>query len=131
MAAAWNVECWVEPRTHLSYPVTFAAYRRTREAEEKWPPRHRMLDLEVDRHVWRQWLLPTATERDVVLIFRNGVSPRIKRIVVEVLRDIGRGFPAPKAIRRVSRRFGLRQGQTRAFISAGIDFERRSRNGAI
>lgn len=125
-----NAECWIEPRTRLAYPMAFVAYRRTREAQEKWPARHRLLGPEIDRYLWRNWLRPVAPEVDVVLMFRHGVSPRVQRIVAEVLRDIGRGSPAAKAIRHVARRFGLRQKQARAFISAGIGFELRARNNA-
>lgn len=130
MSAGSNAECWIEPRTRLAYPMAFAKYRRTREGEEKWPARHRALDPEVDRYAWRAWLRPVTSDLDVVLIFRRGVSPRIQRMVTEVLRDIGRGSSAAKAIRRVGRRFGLRQGQTRAFISGGIGFELRARSAA-
>ena len=45
----------------------------------------------------------------------------------EVLRAIRRGRPAPDAIRQVARRFGLRHAHARAFITAGIGFEIRSR----
>jgi hypothetical protein len=51
----------------------------------------------------------------------------VQRIVAEVLRAIRRGRPADDAIRRVARRFGLRQANARAFITAGINYELRAR----
>jgi hypothetical protein len=128
MTGGCNTECWIEPDTRRAYPMAYGAYRRTREAQEKRPPRHRTLDPEIDRYVWRRWRRPVASDVDVVLTFRDGVSPRIQRIVGAVLRDIGRGSPAAVAIRHVARRFGLRQGQARAFIGAGIGFELRERD---
>ena len=128
MNAACNTECWIEPDTRLAYPIAYGAYRRTREAQEKRPPRHRTLDPEIDRYVWRCWRRPVVADVDVVLTFRDGVSPRIQRIVGAVLREIGRGSPAAVAIRHAARRFGLRQGQARAFITAGIGFELRARD---
>jgi hypothetical protein len=62
---------------------------------------------------------------EVHLTVRADTSPRIQRIVTEVLRSIRRGRPAGEAIRHVSRRFGLRQTHARAFISASIGFELR------
>ena len=128
MNAACHTECWIEPDTRRAYPVAYGAYRRAREAQEKRPPRHRTLDPEIDRYVWRCWRRPVASDVDVVLTFRDGVSPRIQRIVGAVLREIGRGSPAAVAIRHAARRFGLRQGQARAFITAGIGFELRARD---
>jgi hypothetical protein len=130
MTAGCNTECWIEPGTRLAYPLSYGAYRRTREAQEKRPPRHRALHPEIDRYVWRSWRWPVVSDVDVVLTFREGVSPRVQRLVGAVLRDIGRGSPATAAIRQVSRRFGLRQGQARAFIAAGIGFELRARDNS-
>jgi hypothetical protein len=121
---------WVEPGTRLAYPMSYGAYRRAREAQEKWAPRHRGLGPEIDRYVWRCWRRPATSDVDVVLTFRQGVSPRVQRIVGEVLRAIGRGWSAGEAIRHVARRFGLRHAQARAFITAGIEFELRTRRDA-
>jgi hypothetical protein len=117
---------WVDPGTRLAYPTAYDDYRRTREAQEKWASRHCALGAEVDRHIWRCWWHPVTSEVDVVLTFRHGVSPRVQRIVGEVLRAIGRGSPASDAIRHVARRFGLRHGQARAFITDAIGFELRT-----
>src|SRR5262250_1032508 len=118
---------WVEPSTHMVYPMSYQAYRRTREAQEKPPPRHCTLGAAIDRHVWRQWQRPAVSEVDVILAFRQGAPPRVQRLVGEVLRAIRRGRPAREAIRQVARRFGLRHTRARAFITAGITFETRAR----
>jgi hypothetical protein len=118
---------WVEPGTGRSYPLSFWAYRRAREAQEKALPRHRTLGPEIDLYIWRRWQAPPTTEVDVVLAFRPGVSPRIQRIVNEVLRAIRRGRSAPEAIRQVARRFGLRGARARACIGDAITYERRTR----
>ena len=120
-----SVECWVEPGTSVPYPTAYGAYRRAREAQEKTPARHCGLGAEVDRHVWRRWRMPVC-DVDVVLTFRPDVSPRVQRIVSEVLRSIRRGRPAGVAIRCVARRFGLRQSHARAFITNAIAFETRT-----
>ena len=122
-----NAEQWIEPRTHLAYPLSFTAYRRAREAQEKSPPRHRGLGPEIDRYVWRRWQRSPAETVDVVLTFRPGTSPRVQRIVGEVLSAIRRGRPAAD----VSRRFGLRHANARAFISAGLRFEMLPRHDAM
>ena len=126
-----NAEQWIEPRTHLAYPLSFSAYRRTREAQEKFPPRHRGLGPEIDRYVWRRWQRSPAETVDVVLTFRPGTSPRVQRIVGEVLRAIRRGQPATDAIHQVARRFGLRHANACAFISAGLRFEMLPRHDAM
>jgi hypothetical protein len=126
-----DVECWVDPGTHLAYPTVYNAYRRTREAQEKSPPRHRGLGPEIDRYVWRHWQGRLAADVDVVLTFRPGTSPRVQRIVSEVLRAIRRGQPAGDAIRHVARRFGLRYAHARAFITAGIGFEMHARHESM
>jgi len=123
------MECWVEPGTLVTYPIAYGAYRRAREAQEKTPARHRGLGPEVDRHVWRRWSLPAAADVDVVLTFRPGASPRVQRIVSEVLRSIRRGRPAGDAIRHVARRFGLRHSHARAFITDAIALETRVTDG--
>jgi len=111
--------------------LSFSAYRRTREAQEKFPPRHRGLGPEIDRYVWRRWQRSPAETVDVVLTFRPGTSPRVQRIVGEVLRAIRRGQPATDAIHQVARRFGLRHANARAFISAGLRFEMLPRHDAM
>jgi hypothetical protein len=126
-SAGPDTEHWVEPGTHRMYPLSYWAYRRTREAQEKSPPRHCTLGPEVDRYIWRRWRGPAVSELDVVLTFRPGASPRIQRIVGEVLRAIRRGRPAREAIRRVARRFGLRNAHARAFITDAIAYEMRAR----
>jgi hypothetical protein len=126
-----DAEHWVEPGTRLAYPMSYSAYRRTREAQEKSPPRHRGLGPEIDRYVWRRWQRLAAVDVDVVLSFCPGASPRVQRIVGEVLRAIRRGRPAGEAIRHVARRFGLRHGQARAFITAGLRFEVRARHDPL
>jgi hypothetical protein len=118
--------CWIEPETGQTYPTSYGEYRRAREAQEKSPARHRGLGPEVDRRVWQHWRQRWEPDVDVVLTFRAGVSPRVHRLVGEVLRSIRRGRPAGEAIRQVARRFGLRHGQAHAFISAAIVFELRA-----
>ena len=116
-------ECWMEPDTHVSYPQEFHQYRRVRETEERWAARHRMLGPDVDRYLWEWWQQSAGGETEVVMSFGSATSPRVRRLVSQVLRAIARGRPASQAIRLVARRFGLRQGQARAFIAAGITYE--------
>jgi len=127
MIRAVDGDCWIEPGTGVVYPTSYHAYRRAREAEEKWQPRHRCLGPDIDRYVWDRWGRSAAGNGDVALTLRPGASPRIQRIVGEVLRAIGRGRPAAEAMRQAGRRFGLRQGQVRAFISAGVAVDRHKR----
>ena len=122
-----DAESWVEPETGVTYPVSYSGYCRAREAEEKWAARHRCLGPDIDRYVWDRWQRSGPSNADVVLTFRPGTSPRIQRIVGEVVRAIGRGRPAGQAIGQVARRFGLRHRQARAFIATGIGFELRDR----
>jgi hypothetical protein len=130
MIAAPEGTYWVEPGTRHAYPMSYRAYRRAREAQEKMPARHRGLGPEIDRHVWRCWRRAAPPDVDVVLTFQPDVPPRVQRIVAEVLRAIRRGKAAPEAIRHVARRFGLRHARARAFITAGIGFEVRTRDDA-
>jgi hypothetical protein len=109
--------------------MSFAAYRRAREAQEKTPPRHRGLGPEVDRYLARGWRDGVAPDVDVVLMFRPDAPLRLRRLVAAILRAIRRGAPAGDAIRRAARRFGLRHARARALLTAGIDFEVRSRAG--
>src|SRR5262245_5709865 len=122
---------WIEPETQQTYPTAYLAYRRRREAQERPPARHQRLGFEVDRYAWRWWQARTPASTDVRLMFRDGTSPRIQRMVAEILRGIRRGQAANEAIRRVSRRFGLRQTRTRAFISACLRFEVHPREDQI
>jgi hypothetical protein len=125
MSPRLEERCWIEPQTGVTYPTSYGEYRRTREAQEKALARHRGLGPEVDRKVWQHWRRRWEPDVDVVLTFRTGASPRVQRLVAEVLRAIRRGRPAGEAIRHVARRFGLRHGQAHAFISAAIAFELR------
>ena len=115
-------DCWVEPHTHVPYPQEYEEYRRVRETEERWPPRHRTFAPDVDRYVW-EWCQSASCESEVVMSFASETSPRVRRLVGDVLRAIARGRPASEAIRDAARRFGLRPGQARAFIAAGITYE--------
>ena len=122
---------WVDPGTDQVYPLSYRAYRQTREAEEKTPSRHRTLGPDVDHYVWRRGLSGGTPEAEVSLTVRPDAPLRVRRMVAEVLRSIRRGQPAGDAIRHVSRRFGLAQTRARAFITASIDFEVRPRQDAI
>jgi hypothetical protein len=122
---------WVEPGTDRVYPLSYCAYQRIRESEEKAPPRHRTLGPDVDHYVWRRGLGLVTPEVEVSLTVRPDAPPRVRRIVGAVLLAIRRGRPAGDAIRHVSRRFGLRQSRTRAFITASIDFEIRLQQDAV
>jgi hypothetical protein len=126
-SASAEGSCWVEPGTRNAYPMSYPAYCRTRESEEKAPPRHRGLGPEIDRYVWQRWRGAAAPQIEVLLTFRPGAPPRVRRIVAEILRAIRRGQPASEAIRHVSRRFGLRHTRTREFIMACVDFQMRAR----
>lgn len=131
MNEARPLQFWIEPGTHREYPMSYLAYRRAREAQEKRPPRHRSFGPEVDRYLSRRWRDSPMPDVDVVLTFRPGTPPRLRRIVAEVLRTIRRGRPAGDAIRHVARRFGLRYGRAHALITAGIDFEVLSRSPEV
>jgi hypothetical protein len=123
--------CWAEPGTRLTYPLLFEAYRRTREAEDKPLPRHLTLGAATDRHVWNQWRAAPEPEVEVLLTMRADAPPRVRRMVAEVLHAIRRGRPAAQAIRRVSRRFGLRQSRTRACLAACLGFQVRAIREAL
>ena len=119
---------WVDPGTRQCYPVAYRAYRRAREAEETHPPRHRVLGPDVDHYLWRRGHdAAAAPEVEVLLTFRHEAPPRVRRLVVEILRAIRRGRPAGEAIRHVSRRFGLRRTRALGFVTACVLFERRLR----
>jgi hypothetical protein len=122
---------WVEPRSHHIYPLAFDAYRRHREAEERPLSRHRGLSPAVDSYVWRRWGNMRSTDVEILLTLRADTSPRIRRLVAEILRVIRRGISAREAIRRVSRRFRLRPTHTRARQAACVGFTTRSRGDAI
>jgi hypothetical protein len=116
--------CWIEPGTDDVYPIAYHAYRRKRESQDKRPARHRQLGPDIEHLVWRRWLA-TVSDVDIVLAVRPGAPPRIQRMVAEVLSGIRRGRSASQAIRDVARRFSLRHGRARAFISTNITLERR------
>ena len=118
-----GASCWADPATQHTYPLSFEAYRRTRAAEEKPPPRHQGLGPAVDHHVWTRWRLAPTPEVEVLLTMRADAPARIRRIAAEILRVIRRGRPADEAIRHVSRRFGLRQARAQACLAACIGVE--------
>jgi hypothetical protein len=123
-----DITYWIEPGTGHMYPLSYGAYRRAREAEEKRLPRHQTLGPMVDYHVWQRERGQSAHDVDVMLRIRADVPPRIRRMISEVLLAIRRGHPAPDAIRQAARRFGLRHERTRSFIAAAVNFEMRSRH---
>ncbi len=88
---------WVEPGTRQIYPMSYPAYRRTREAEDRRPPRHRSLGPDVDHYLCRRWRARAEPEVAVRLTMRPDTPPRIRRIVNEILRAIRRGQPAGDA----------------------------------
>ena len=112
---------WTEPGTDQSYPTAFPDYRRAREAQERPPARHRRLGPDVEHYLWCRE--SRGGEIDIELSIRRDAPPRVRRIIGEVLGAIRRGRPADDAIREVARRFGLRQGRARAFITTAIAFE--------
>ena len=116
---------WIEPASRIAYPTPFPAYRRMREAEERPPARHRMLAPDVDHYVWRTQGARADALFEVALEIRSDAPPRIRRLVVETLRAIRRGRPAGEAIRRVARRFGLRDTRARGCMRDWIEVERR------
>jgi hypothetical protein len=116
---------WADPGTLNTYPLSYEAYRRAREAEERPLPRHQLLGAAVDRHVWDRWRVPRAPEVEVQLIMHPDAPPRIRRMAAEILRAIRRGRPAEEAIRLVSRRFGLRQSRAQACLAACLGVQLR------
>jgi hypothetical protein len=122
---------WVEPVSHHIYPLEFEAYRRHREAEERPLSRHRGLGPDVDGYIWRRWGNTRSPDVEIILTLRADTSPRIRHLAAEILRVIRRGRSAEEAIQRVSRRFRLRQTQTRACLAACVGFTTRSRGDAI
>jgi hypothetical protein len=117
--------CWAEPGTPKTYPLSYEAYRRAREAEERPLPRHQALGTAVDRHMWDRWRMPPAPEVEVRLTMRADAPPRVRRMAMEILRVIRRGWPADEAIRHVSRRFGLRQARAQTCLAACLGVQRR------
>ena len=113
---------WAEPGTAQWYPLSFVAYRRMREAEEKPQSRHRAFGQDIDHYLWRHRRY-RAGEVDVLLTVRENTPPRIRRMIAEILVAIRRGHSAHHAIRQVSRRFGLRPGRARALITPCLGFE--------
>lgn len=121
-AAAAEPESWIEPHTCRAYPFRYEAYRSVREAQERPIPGHRTLAADVDYYVWRRWGTARSPDVEIRLTLRHGTSPRIQRLVGEILRAIRSGRPAPDAIRQVSRRFGLRPTRARACLAACLGF---------
>ena len=122
---------WVEPHTGQAYPVAFEAYRRRREAEERPPSRQRGLGPDVDCYVWRRWGNRQSADVEVLLTLRDGTSPRIRCLFTQILCAIRRGRSARDAIRRVSRRFGLRERQTRSCLAGCMAFTTCPRGDAL
>lgn len=113
---------WAEPGTAHWYPLSFLAYRRMREAEDKPQSRHRAFGQDIDHYLWRH-RRHSAGDADVLLTVREDTPPRIRRMIAEIIVAIRRGHPADDAIRHVSRRFGLRPGRARALITPCLGFE--------
>ncbi|MGH7388079.1 MAG: hypothetical protein ACREM3_01285 [Candidatus Rokuibacteriota bacterium] len=122
---------WIDPGTRHIYPMSYPAYRRAREAEEKRPPRHRSFGPDVEYRLSRGWSDRGVPEVEVLLTVRPDTSPRVRRIVSAVLRAIRRGQPADDALRMVARRFGLRHRRALACITACLGFEVRPRQDPI
>jgi hypothetical protein len=123
MIAPQNLACWAEPGTQQTYPLSYEAYRRVREAEEKPLRRHQPLGIAADHYVWERWRVRHSPDVEVGLTMRADAPPRIRRMVAEILRAIRRGRPADEAIRHVSRRFGLRQTRVHACLAACLDVQ--------
>jgi hypothetical protein len=113
---------WREPRTQTVYPFEFEAYRRMREREERWPTRHERLGHQVDRHQWREWL--SGPPSLVSFEIRPEVPSRIQRTIGDVLRSIGHGRSADRAIRLVSRRLRVKPLRVRSWIAAHVRWRR-------
>ncbi len=114
---------WQEPRTRASYPIAFEPYRKMREREERWLPRHVRLGHQVDHRQWEQWTSRGVSE--VVLEIRAGAPPRIQRMIGRVLRSIRYGRSAERAISTVSRQLRVTPSCVRAWIAAHIQYRRR------
>jgi hypothetical protein len=122
---------WIEPETRQTYPTSYPAYRRIREAEDRRPPRHQSLGPHVDLCLARRWRAPVEPETNVRVILRPETPLRVRRIVRDILRAIRRGQPADAAIRHVSRQFGLQHTRAREFITACVQFEVQSLQEAV
>jgi hypothetical protein len=131
MGGARYPDYWIDPRTSHVYPLTFAAYRREREAEERPLRAHRTLGPDVDWHVWQRWGDTRSADVEILLTVRPDTSPRIRRLVAEVLRGIRRGRSAADAMRQVSRRFSLPPRRMRACLAACLGFTARARGDAV
>jgi hypothetical protein len=125
------VTYWKEPQTQQTYPTSYPAYRRVREAEDRWPPRHRRLASDVDLYVSRHWRPSVEPRGNVRLAMRPDAPLRVRRIVRVILGAIRRGEPADAAIRRVSRQFGLRHARARTLLTACLHVELQSAADAI
>ena len=113
---------WQEPQTRAAYPVAFELYRKMREREERWPPRHVRLGHQVDHRQWEQWT--SRGESEVVLEVRAGAPPRIQRMIGRVLRSIRYGKSAERAISTVSRQLRVTPSCVRAWIAAHVQYRR-------
>jgi hypothetical protein len=113
---------WREPRTQTVYPFEFDAYRRMREREERWPTRHERLGHQVNCHQWREWL--SGPPSIVSFEIRPEVPSRIQHMIGDVLRSIGRGRSADRAIRLVSRRLRVKPLRVRGWIAAHVRWRR-------
>ena len=131
MGGARYSDYWIDPRTGHVYPLTFEAYRREREAEERPLRAHRVLTPDVDWHVWQRWGKTRSADVEILLTVRADTPPRIRRLVAEVLRGIRRGRSAADAMRQVSRRFSLPQRRMRACLTACLGFTARARGDAV
>lgn len=116
---------WADPSTRQTYPLAYEAYRRAREAEDPSPPRHRSLDPAADQYVWNRWRVTSSPEVEILLTMHPDAPPRIRRMAGEIIRAIRHGRPADEAIRRVSRRFGLRQARAQACLAACLEVQKR------
>jgi hypothetical protein len=113
---------WQEPQTQAVYPLAFEPYRKIREREERWPPRHERLGYQVDHWQWEQWTSRGASE--VVLEVRAGAPPRIQRMIGRVLRSIRYGRSAERAISNASRQLRVPPSCVRAWIAAHVQYRR-------
>jgi hypothetical protein len=113
---------WREPETRHVYPFAFESYRQMREREERWPPRHERLGYQVEHRQWEQWTSRGGLE-DVFEV-RPEAPPRIQRLIGGVLRSIGSGTPADRAISHASRQLRVTPSRVRAWIAAHIRYQR-------
>ena len=111
---------WQEPETRASYPLAFEPYRKMREREERWPPRHERLGHQVDHWQWEQWA--SRGQNEVVFEVRAGAPPRIQRMIGRVLRSIRYGKSAERAISSASRQLRVTPSCVRAWIAGHVHY---------